>query len=272
MVNFMVDLRHTPLVSIIVACHNGEKYVDECISSLINQTYSNIEIVICDDCSTDNSYEKLIEWQQKDNRIIILKNTQNLFAASSRNKCIHASHGSYLMIQDIDDISESSRILTLLDSFQHYPGYSFISSAMSVFNEEPDKPYMILKMKRKFPTKWDFMFNLPFNHPATMFTRDCLLNINGYESNKYTRRMEDYDLFMRLYAKGYKGVNIEPCLYRYRQDIANIKRRTFSSRIDEYKIRLRDFKMLGLMPLAIPFVYKPFLAYWFQKIRYRKLV
>ena len=89
-----------------------------------------------------------------------------------------------------------------------------------------------------------------------------------YIQNIRERRGQDYDMFMRMYSFGYKGKNIFEPLYNFRLDNENIKRRTFNARIGEYKIRKFGFKKLGILPFAIPFLFKPFLAHIFQKVKY----
>lgn len=257
------------LVSVIIACYNAEEYIDDCIKALLAQTYSNLEIIICDDASTDNSYIKLCEWKEKDNRITVLNNDKNLYAAETRNNCIAISKGDYLLIQDVDDISKTNRVERLVAVLES-EDIDFVSSAMSAFDTNPQETFKLMKQKKMYPKKKDFLWNLPFYHPATMFTREAIMAVDGYRVAEETRRGQDYDMFMRMYAKGFKGKNLEESLYLFRLDNANIKRRTFKARIGEYKIRKRGFKELGLLPLGWPFLFKPFIAHVIQQIRYSR--
>ena len=253
-------------VSIIIACFNGEDYINSCIESLVSQTYNNIEIVVCDDFSSDNSWLLLKKWANKYDNIILLRNTENLFAAATRNKCIEAAEGEYIAIQDVDDISEKNRIEKLVEVLDN-EDVDFVSTSASVFDNDPEQIVSILDSKREYPQKRDFLYGLPFMHPATMFKKKCLLSVGGYRVSKETRRGQDYDLFMRLYAKGYKGKNLSIPLYRFRVDKDNYKRRTFKARLGEIAIRKRGFKEMGLMPLGWLFVYKPLLAHVVMHIR-----
>ena len=255
------------LVSVIIACYNAGNYLDACMESLTVQTYRNIEIIVCDDCSSDNSLEKLRKWEQRDNRVTILYNKEHLYAAETRNRCIAASRGELLLIQDIDDISRPERIACPVKAFEKEPS-DFISSAMEAFEDNPQKPTKLMKKRKKYPSKKDFLWNLPFFHPSSIFTRECILAVSGYRDAEETQRGQDYDMFMRLYAKGFKGRNISNPLYLYRLDRENIKRRTFRARIGEYKIRKKGFYELGLMPWAFPFVLKPFAAHAVLAVRY----
>lgn len=256
-----------PLVSIIIACYNSERYIDLCLESLLRQTYQNFEIIICDDGSKDQSFNKLKEWEKKDSRIIVLKNKENIFSAATRNRCFKISRGEYLMIQDIDDTSSKNRIEKLLEVIQKEK-VDFISTSMFAFKDRPENSFAILSNKKENPTKWDFLWNSPFFNPSSIFTRECIESVGGYRVAPETKRGQDYDLFMRLYSKGYKGKNLFEPLYNFRLDDENIKRRTFKARIGEYKIRKYGFKLLKLFPLAIPFLFKPFVAHIYQKIKY----
>ena len=90
-------------VSVIIPVYNVEPYLKEALDSVINQTLREIEIICIDDCSTDNSYNILEEYAKKDNRIIIIKNEENLGVGISRNKGIRLSKGEYIGFVDGDD-------------------------------------------------------------------------------------------------------------------------------------------------------------------------
>jgi len=256
-----------PLVSIIVACYNAEKFIDLCFQSLLDQTYQNFEIVVCDDGSKDNSYEKLLEWKRKDDRIVVLRNESNLFAAETRNRCFKASRGSYFLIQDVDDVSKPHRLERLLEVLCDEPDIDFVSSRVETFHRNPEEIDFTGRLGVEYPTRKNFLWDIPFFHPATLFTRRCIDDVNGYRVAEETRRGQDYDLFARLYAKGYRGKNIPDCLYLYRKDCANFARSSFKARLGVYKIRNQAFKDLGMMPWAYPFTWKPVLTYFVQQVR-----
>lgn len=106
--------------------------------------------------------------------------------------------------------------------------------------------------------------------------KDILDKVNNYRVEKITRRAEDYDLFMRIYANGYKGYNMQEFLYQFREDHDAYKRRAYKYRIDDVQIRYRGFKMLGLMPVGLLYVIKPLIVGLIPQVilskmrRYRK--
>ena len=256
----------TKLVSVVIAAYNAEKYICDSLDSILNQTYQNIEIWICDDASTDNTPEIIKDYASKDKRIHFLHNEKNMFAGMSRNRCIEKCDGYYVAIQDADDISESNRIEILVNAIEKKKA-DFVSSGHYLFDD--NGVYERIVPKRETPSKEDFLFGIPFCHAATLFKNHCLKAVNGYRVSKETRRGQDYDLFMRLYAGCFKGANVSDILYGYRVDRNTISRRKFKYRIDECKIRYKGFKALGLMPKALPYVLKPIPAYFLQLLRRR---
>lgn len=107
-------MRIQPKVSVIIPCYNVEEYIDECLTSVINQDYTNIEIICIDDCSTDNTFSKLLEYQKKDNRIILIKNDHNKGLSETRNVGINSSSGEYMWFIDSDDYIISNSISELV--------------------------------------------------------------------------------------------------------------------------------------------------------------
>lgn len=255
-----------PLVSIIIACFNAQDYIDQCMESLVNQTYRNIEIVVCDDASKDNSYSILQKWAKDDNRIVALRNESNLFAAATRNRCFEVAKGEYFCIQDVDDISKINRIEVLVSEIES-ENVDFVSSAMRCFDGDVTNKKHVITHK-EYPQKYDFLYGISFCHPATIFTRKCIIAVGGYRVSTETRRCQDYDMFMRLYAKGFKGKNISTPLYYYRLDEGTKKRgENYSAAMCEYNVRKYGFKELRL-PLLLRqiFMLKPIVAYCITRI------
>ena len=256
-----------PLVSVIVPTYNVENYIDECMNSLLNQTYKNIEIVICDDHSTDKTVQALSKYKDSEH-ITVFTNDQNLRQASTRNKSINACKGDYIAIQDADDISSTDRIEKLIEAFED--GIDFVGSGCFYFNENEGK-YKNYVPQKEYPQKRDLLEGIPFVHASIMFKRDSLLKVNGYRDSKHTTRGEDYDLILRLYAKGYRGKNIADLLYGYRVDEKTIARRTFSARVDECFVRYHGFKENKILfPFGWIYVFKPIIAHFYQKLVYRR--
>jgi glycosyltransferase involved in cell wall biosynthesis len=105
-----------PLVSIALCTYNGESFMRQQIDSILNQTYKNLEIIIVDDHSTDNSYTIAAEYAAKDSRVKCFLNDINLGYNKNFAKAVRLTTGSYIAISDQDDIWELNKIQRLLDN------------------------------------------------------------------------------------------------------------------------------------------------------------
>ena len=106
----------------------------------------------------------------------------------------------------------------------------------------------------------DFLFGSQFIHPTIIIKKAILNQIGNYAVSKATLRAEDYDLFMRLYAAGYEGHNMQDILLNYREDGTTFKKRAFKYRLDEAKVRYDGFKKMKLLPLGLLYVLKPLIV------------
>lgn len=241
-------------VSVLVASYNCEQYIRECLDCLINQTYKDVEIIVCDDCSTDGTRNILKEYE-KLGRIIYIENEHNLGASASRNNCLKRATKEYIAIQDADDLCTPNRFERQVACLEEHPEIDFVSTGLQKFYDNGDKYDVYPKIQT--PTKENFLFSLPFMHATTMFRKTVLDQVGGYRVAWETRRGQDYDLFMRIYAAGGKGINIQEIHYYYRCFINHTHRNSYKYRIGEFIIRCKGFKALGLGFKSIPYMIKP---------------
>lgn len=108
------------LISIAMATYNGEKFLGEQLDSILSQTYSNLEIIICDDNSTDSTYTILCEYASFDSRIKLFKNDTNLGLVKNFERALSLSSGEYIALADQDDIWLPEKIKTLLNEIGNY--------------------------------------------------------------------------------------------------------------------------------------------------------
>lgn len=113
-----------PKISIIIPCYNSEQFVDRCLKSIINQTIGidNLQIILVDDASTDNTYEKLREWELKyPENILLIHNEQNQRQGTCRNIGFQYASGEYIGYVDIDDwlnIEMYEKLVNIMDTYQ----------------------------------------------------------------------------------------------------------------------------------------------------------
>lgn len=243
-------------VSFIIASYNCKPYIEECFNSIFNQTYrGDIEIIVCDDCSKDGTRDVLQKYADE-GKIVFLKNEMNSGAAQSRNNCIKVAKYDYLAILDADDYISLDRIEKQMAVLKQYPDIDFVSTGIQRFYDDGERvdyhPHI------EFPVAKDFLFGLPFPHATTLFKKNIMEKVGGYRIAKETRRGQDYDLFMRIYAAGGRGCNIPDITYYYRCFKGhNKKKDSYSIRVDEAKIRYKGFMAMGLGLIKWPYIVKP---------------
>lgn len=123
-----------PLVSVITPVYQSVEYLDSTVMSVLQQTYSNLELILIDDGSTDGSLERCGYWAEKDNRIRVLKSAKNQGAAASRNQGMEVARGAYLAFLDSDDVWEPEK-LERQCSFMEQQSCDFSFTAYQVVDE-----------------------------------------------------------------------------------------------------------------------------------------
>ncbi|MDO4296139.1 MAG: glycosyltransferase [bacterium] len=263
-----------PKVSVLMGVYNGAAILKTAISSIQKQSFQDWEFIICDDCSTDTSYEILCELAKQDSRIHILRNAQNRKLAATLNRCLKVAKGEYIARMDDDDFSYPERFQKQVDFLETHPEYAFVSSLVDCFDGKQIVRNHFLRPEK--PQAKDFLSSTQFVHPATMFRRSALLSVQAYRVCRWTERTEDYDLFMRLYAAGMRGYNIQQPLLRYTVNVSGMqKKRLYRYRINEAVVRYQGFRAMGLLPKAWPWVLRPLLVglipqTWIWKLGYAK--
>jgi len=131
-------MKNLPLVSIITPSYNSAPYIKETIESVLQQTHSNWEMIIVDDCSTDKSRDIIAEYSKQDSRIKLLKNKINLGVAKSRNCAIKEAEGDYIALLDSDDIWLSNKLEKQLELMQK-ENVLMSFSAYNTINEDGEE-------------------------------------------------------------------------------------------------------------------------------------
>ncbi len=242
-------------ISVIMGVYNANKdnMIYESIQSICNQTYLNWELIICDDGSEDGTYEIIEELRRKECRIKLIKNDKNRGLAYSLNHCLEFADGDFIARMDIDDISMCNRFEQQVNYLLSHENIAFCATSANLFD---DNGIWALRRMKSTPNKKDFLFTSPFIHP-TLMARNSFYKKYKYTVSRKTLRAEDYELFMRAYADGYVGENIQEALYNYREDKASYSRRKYRERWFEAVVRYEGFKRLGLLPRGFIYVVKP---------------
>lgn len=240
-------------VSIIMGIYNCEDTLAESIDSIVNQTYDNWELILCDDASTDSTLEVALRYSKVNDKIRVIKNNENKGLAYSLNKCIEYADGEFIARHDGDDICYLNRIEKQVN-FIKKKNCELVGSAAEFFDESGI--WGTLKFDEN-PTERDVFNKSVFIHPTILMKRDILIKIGGYTVSKITFRTEDYDLFVKLYANGYKGINMNEVLLQVRRDSYAYKRKKFKYRIDESRCKYKAWKLLNQPIYAMPLIFLP---------------
>lgn len=253
----MLEVIKMTQVSVIVPTYNAENTIEKAINSLLEQTFKDFEIIIVDDVSQDNTYDILKGLQHKDSRIHIFRNKVNSKSGFTRNQAIKKAGGEYIMQLDDDDFCDPYRMEKQVHFLDTHNRFDFVGS--NVFAYAQNGVYGILK-KPEIPGKRDLIKTSPFFNPSIMLRKKALEKVNGYRVSWETNRGQDYDMYLRMYSKGLKGYNIQEPLTYYYQDQNYVNKIGWKNRVGESKYRYRNFKSLGFLPQALPYVFKPIIA------------
>lgn len=230
-----------PKVSVIMPAYNAEKYIAEAIDSILAQTFHDFEFIILNDCSKDRTEEIILSY--KDDRIVYLKNEQNLGVAATLNKGLAAAKGEYIARMDADDISLPERFACQVVFLDETPKVAVLGTAVETFDEYGNtfrNPYRPDAAQIKI----DLLFASVLAHPSVMMRRDVILDLGGYDRD--FEGLEDYELWCRVAAKHEIAVYPE-VLLRYRIHSAQVTQQPSPKKeAAQKRIRAWHLRQLGL--------------------------
>lgn len=259
-----------PKISVLMGIFNCASTLPEAIDSLYSQTFKDFILIMCDDGSTDNTYSIAKEYADKYDNIILLRNSKNLKLAATLNRCLEYADTEYVARMDGDDISLPTRFEKEIDFLDKNPEYALVSCPMIFFDETGD--WGVGKAYEK-PTIYNFRYGSPFAHAPCMIRTTVIKDVSGYTDTTNLIRVEDYYLWFKIYKQGYRGYNIQEPLYKMRDDENSYTRRTFSTRLNAFKVKIKVLRSLGIpFPLfyAIPSLVKGFIPIFLMKILRKK--
>lgn len=245
-----------PIVSVLMGIYNEKNrdYVIQAIDSILQQSFGNFEFIICDDGSTDGFYTWLQDVCRKDSRIRLLRNDKNMGLSYTLNRCMKQASGKYYARMDADDISEQKRLEKQLLFLENHPEFSIVGCNAEFID---DQGVWGNHLMIEVPQKTDFLKTSVFIHPTILVRAEVMQKIGGYSTEAYALRTEDYELFMRLYAVGERGYNLQEFLFQYREDLNAFAKRKYRYRVNEMRVRYRGFRALGILKGNWSYVMKP---------------
>lgn len=248
----------SPKVSVIMGIYNCEKTLPAAIDSILAQTYTNWELIMCDDGSTDGTYKIAEEYKNSiPDKIVLLKNETNKKFSYTLNRCLAVATGELIARMDADDISHKERLKKQVEYLSCHPDIQLVGTAMLQFDESGTHGIM---HPPSIPGPKLLRNSTPFFHATVLTYQYVYETIGGYSTEKRAERVEDVDLWFRFYAKNFKGANLNDPLYNVREDLNAVRRRTLQARIHSIKTRAHGYKLLNfplrwlLKPACVLFI------------------
>lgn len=214
------------LISVIVPTHNVEKYIIEAMDSIINQTFTDFEVICVDDCSTDNTYKILSNYAEKDNRIKVIQNEVNLGPGSSRNIALELSSGKYIACIDGDDTMDKTYLEKAFNKLEEtnidavwvkaniYWEEEDLTTPISIFPELVNLPEGFLELTP------ENIYKYPAYSWNKILKRDSIIKNDAKWSDGLL--FEDVEFYYRFYTQSTNIYVIDEPLYLYRRRLHSI--------------------------------------------------
>jgi glycosyltransferase involved in cell wall biosynthesis len=244
------------VVTVYLACHNYDEYVEQSIESVLAQTYKNFELIIIDDGSTDKSREIISRYVKYPNVRIIFQENKGLIATN--NIAIRAANGKYVMRLDADDYLDESALLVLVNAIEKsddlalvFPDYYYVDKRGNVTGQE----------RRHDFQEEVTLLDQPAHGACTLIRKDYLLEVGGY-SGEFDRQ-DGWDLWLKL-TENYSVNNVNLPLFYYRKHGDNLTTNTESllrTRSEIYnkhaeRVGRPRLKVLAILPVRGPIIEK----------------
>lgn len=224
--------------------YNCSATINEAISSILNQTYSDWELIMCDDGSIDDTYKIAQQYAERyPKKIILLKNETNMGLNHTLNRCLKSSSGEYIARMDADDRCSVDRFEVELAALESESNISIVSTDMEFFDESGVWGYIT---HPEYPQKEDFIRESPFCHAPCMVRKSAYDAVRGYSESAKLLRVEDYHLWLKMYCAGFTGKNIKKSYYQMRDNRDAYSRRKFKFRLNEAYVKMlivKEFKL-----------------------------
>lgn len=207
---------HKPLVSILLPVHNSDRFIADCLKSLVSQSYRQIEIIAIDDKSADNSLKILKSFAKKYKKVRVYKNVKRYGLVMTLNRLLRRSRGNHIAFMDAKDISSKQRIKKQIEFILGNPGVVAVGAQCRFINE---KGYLI--GKSDFPKENQFIYKSPL-HGISMQFETVLVNKNLIPKDllRFQANSDHFiysDVLMKLLPYG-KFANLNQYLYYHRND------------------------------------------------------
>ena len=245
-------------VSIIMGIYNCESTLPKAIESILEQTYTNWELIMCDDASEDRTFEVASEYSKRfPCKIKLIRNEVNRKLAYSLNRCLEVAEGEYIARMDADDISLPFRIEKETEFLDNHSEYDLVSCRTLVFDESGDRGIRNYSGEHY---KEELIQGVPFLHPTIMVRKITLDQLGGYTVAKRTERGQDVDLYYKFFAGKHRGYTLDDVLYKYHESMGDYKKRNLKMALGITKTCLYGHKLVHFPLKYRIYAFRPILS------------
>ena len=232
-----------PRVSVIMGVYNCGKTLKSAVDSIIQQTYTNWELILCDDGSTDGTYGLAGQYTERyPGKIILLRNERNRKLSYTLNRCLEKASGELIARMDGDDISRPERLGKQVQYLLDHPDVDLVGTQMLRFDEAGHTG--ILKAPLH-PKPEMLRGGTPIHHATILTYRSVYDALGGYTDSETVEGVEDVDLWFRFFEQGFTAATLDEVLYEVRMDQEALKRRTLRRRLRSIRTRSAGYRRLG---------------------------
>ena len=232
-----------PKVSVIMGIYNCEKTLPEAVDSICRQTYSNWELILWDDGSTDGTFALAKQYEAEyPDKIRAFHDTENHKLSHALNQCLRYAEGELVARMDGDDISMPERLEKQVRFLQEHPEIDLVGTQMKRFDENGDTGILRAPLQ---PVPEMLCGGTPIHHATIMTYRRVYEALGGYTESEMVEGVEDVDLWFRFFKHGFTVATLDEALYKVRMDRNALKRRTMGRRIRSVRTRAAGYKLLG---------------------------
>lgn len=210
----------SPAISVIMAAYNVEKYISESIESVLNQTFSDFELIIINDGSTDNTLSLIEYFQKKDPRIKVINNNKNQFVIKSRNIGLEKATGKYITILDSDDLLMPEKFEKQFNFLEENTEVFLIGTSVTMIDENNNYIKDCIASTDYLQIKTEMLKHNTFYHSSIMFRNSHIL---------FREKMlfsEDYDLLLNIISQDKIVTNLPEKLVQYRVIQTSLSRKS----------------------------------------------
>ena len=257
-------------ISVLMGIYNCGSTLAEALDSLLAQTYQGFKVIMCDDGSRDNTVEVARQYVERDpDKFILIRNERNMGLNFTLNHCLEYADTEYCARMDGDDISLPERFEKEISFLDSHPELAIVSSPMIYFDEKGIFRESRLK-EDKIVTNSDFLKGTPFCHAPSMVRTEAYRKVKGYTVAKNLLGVEDYHLWFKMYAAGYKGGVLKEPMYMMRDDRNAASRRTLGRYMRVSGVMSRGFRSLGMPLYCQIYALRPIITALLPKFIYNK--